>query len=50
MFMSNSELYIPGIPDLFYSQRIEAMVNKKNLEHQGNLKYMRHCEVRVPKI
>ncbi len=39
---------IPGIPDVYYSQRIQHLVEKGKLESQGNLAYMRYSEVRLP--
>lgn len=37
-----------GLPDVFYSQRIRALVEQGHLESQGNLQYMRFSEVRLP--
>lgn len=48
LFMMESDLHLPGIPDIFYAQRIEALASKGLLEHQGNLKFMRYSEVRAP--
>ena len=39
---------VPGIPDLFYAQRVRALVAAGRLEAQGNLAFMRYSEVRVP--
>ena len=38
-----------GVPDVLYSQRVRALVEKACLESQGNLQYMRFSEVRLPK-
>ena len=38
----------PGIPDIFYAQRIKKLVEKGYLVAQGNLDYMRFSEVRLP--
>lgn len=47
-FMAQSTLHKADIPDLFYAMRIEALVGKQRLVHQGNLQYMRYCEVKLP--
>ncbi len=39
---------IPGIPDVFYAQRIQHLVEEGKLESEGNLAYMRYSEVRLP--
>jgi len=39
---------VPGIPDVFYAQRIQKLVEKGRLESAGNLDYMRYSEVRLP--
>jgi hypothetical protein len=39
---------VQGIPDVFYSQRVEKLVKDGLLESQGNLSYMRYSEVRLP--
>ena len=49
IFMTESSLHSRGIPYIFYAQRIEELANNARLEYQGNLKFMRHSEVRVPK-
>jgi hypothetical protein len=38
----------PDIPDIFYAERINKLVKEGYLESQGNLKYMRFSEVRLP--
>jgi len=37
-----------GIPDAFYAQRIARLVERGLLQSQGDLRRMRHSEVRVP--
>jgi ubiquinone biosynthesis protein UbiJ len=37
----------PGIPDLYYSQRITKLVEEGKLESAGNLQFMRYSEVRL---
>ena len=39
---------VEGIPDIYYSQRVQKLVNDGLLESQGNLSYMRYSEVRRP--
>ena len=48
-FITESNLHLSGIPDIFYAQRIEKLSSKGLLESQGNLKFMRYSEVREPK-
>jgi len=38
----------PGIPGVYYSQRIRHFVEEGSLESQGNLAYMKFSEVRLP--
>ena len=45
--MSESPDRINGIPDIFYSQRIRGLVEKKLIESQGDLQFMRYSEVRL---
>src|SRR5690348_3951255 len=40
--------HVQGIPDLFYAQRVAALVSQGRLESQGNLSSMRYSEVRIP--
>lgn len=46
--MTDKSNCLKGIPDVFYSQRIRNLVEKRHLESQGNLQYMRFSEVRIP--
>jgi hypothetical protein len=39
---------VEGIPDIYYSQRVQKLVERGVLESQGNLSYMRYSEVRRP--
>ena len=48
MFMNESDLHFSGVPDVFYAQRVQALVDNGLLEAQGNLKFMRYSEVRKP--
>ena len=38
----------PGVPDIYYAQRVQNLVALGKLESQGNLAYMRFSEVRLP--
>jgi hypothetical protein len=40
---------IHGIPDIYYAQRVRELVARGALVSQGNLRYMRFSEVRLPK-
>jgi len=40
---------VPGIPDVFYAQRVAALVSQGRLESHGDLSRMRYCEVRIPR-
>ena len=37
----------PGVPDLYYAERVRRLVEKGTLESSGNLNYMRYSEVRL---
>lgn len=37
-----------GLPDVFYAQRVKALVARGLLIAQGDLDYMRYSEVRLP--
>jgi Protein of unknown function len=47
MAMSDPALRRPGLSDLFYVQRVKALVAKGHLVADGNLDYMRYSEVRL---
>lgn len=38
---------LPGVPDIYFSQRVQALVGLGKLDAQGNLLYMRFSEVRL---
>ena len=38
---------IEGVPDVYYAQRVRALVERGVLESAGNLAYMRYSEVRL---
>jgi hypothetical protein len=44
-----TSLGVDGIPDMYFAQRIRNLVTQCRLESVGNLEYMRHSEVRLPK-
>lgn len=46
--MLNLENSVKDIPDVFYSQRVQKLVKKGQLQSQGNLNRMRYCEVKRP--
>jgi hypothetical protein len=46
--MMDPSLRVPGLPDVFYAQRIKALVDRGLLVATGNLDRMRYSEVRVP--
>jgi hypothetical protein len=46
--MSNPSVRVPGLPDLYYAQRIRLLVAKGVLISEGNLDFMRFSEVRLP--
>ena len=46
--IGNEAVRVPGLPDLYYSQRVRALVEKGALIAEGNLDFMRYSEVRLP--
>jgi hypothetical protein len=46
--MMDPTLRVPGLPDVFYAQRVKALVQRGLLIAAGNLDYMGYCEVRLP--
>jgi hypothetical protein len=48
MTMGDPSLRMPGLPDVFYAQRVRALVAKRLLIAEGNLDYMIYSEVRLP--
>ena len=48
--MSNLPNIVPGIPDIFYAQRVAHLVADGKLISQGDLSRMRYSEVRLPGV
>jgi hypothetical protein len=46
--MNNPTVRVPGLPDIYYAQRVKALVATGKLLAEGNLDYMRFSEVRLP--
>lgn len=46
--MLDEALRVPGVPDLFYRDRVKLLVQKGLVVAEGNLDYMRYSEVRLP--
>jgi hypothetical protein len=46
--MSNPSVRVPGLPDLYYAQRVRLLVAKGALLSEGNLDFMSYSEVRLP--
>jgi hypothetical protein len=46
--MGNPNVRAPGLPDLFYAQRVRELVARGHLVAEGNLDFMRYSEVRLP--
>ena len=44
--MGDMDVSVPGLPDVYYAQRIKALVAKALLVAEGNLDYMRYSEIR----
>lgn len=49
MAMGNSQVRVPGLPDIFDAQRVRELVTKGQLGAEGNLDFMRFSEVRLPR-
>jgi Protein of unknown function len=41
---------IPGVPYIYYAQRVRNLVARGEFESQGNLAFMRFSEVRLPAV
>jgi hypothetical protein len=41
---------LPGVPDLFYAERVRKLVERGALDAQGDLRRMRYSEVRKNEI
>jgi len=50
MTMMHDRNPAPGIPDIFFAQRVRRLVERGLLESQGNLEFMRFSEVRLPTL
>ena len=46
---SGGPYHYENVPDVFYSQRVKALVQRGLLESQGNLDFMRYSHVRLPR-
>jgi hypothetical protein len=46
--MGDPSLRVPGLPDVFYAQRVRMLVDRGLLLAEGSLGYMRYSEVRLP--
>lgn len=46
--MSNPSVRVPGLPDVYYAQRVRWLVARGVLLAEGNLDFMRYSEVRLP--
>jgi hypothetical protein len=46
--MMDPEVRVPGLPDLYYANRVRVLVERGLLVAEGNLDYMRYSEVRLP--
>jgi len=46
--MSNPAVSVRGLPDLYYAERVRHLVKIGALEARGNLRSMRHSEVKLP--
>ena len=44
--MLEPAIRVDGIPDIYYSKRVQKLANDGKLEYQGNLSRMRYSEVR----
>jgi len=46
--MMDPEVRVPGLPDLYYANRVRVLVERGLLVAEGDLDYMRYSEVRLP--
>ncbi|HEV7609275.1 MAG TPA: DUF3658 domain-containing protein [Steroidobacteraceae bacterium] len=46
--MMNPDVRVAGLPDLYYAQRVRALVTAGQLVAEGNLDFMCFSEVRLP--
>ncbi|MBA8889012.1 hypothetical protein FHW12_003248 [Dokdonella fugitiva] len=45
--MGDTSSRVPGIPDAFYVQRVDALVLQGRLESRGDASRMQYCEIRL---
>jgi hypothetical protein len=45
--MADSSIAVPGLPDVFYAERVGTLVAAGKLIAIGNLSHMRYSEVRL---
>jgi hypothetical protein len=46
--MSNKDIRVSGLSELFYRDRVKSLVVRGLLSSEGNLEYMRYSEVKLP--
>ena len=44
--MSRLEDRVPGIPDIFYAERLREFIRSGEIEAEGYIQSMRYCELR----
>ena len=49
MTMADLPNRVKGIPDVYYSKRVQKLVQHGLLECKGDLSYMRYSEVKQPR-
>ena len=45
--MSGLENRVPGIPDIFYAERLREFIRSGEIEAEGHTLSMRYCELRM---
>ena len=45
--MSALENRVPGIPDIFYAERLREFIRSGEIEAEGHIQSMRYCELRT---
>ena len=48
--MSGLENRVPGIPDIFYAERLREFIRLGEIEAEGHIKSMRYCELRLSAV
>ena len=43
-----TDLAFPGIPDIYYAQRVSILIQEGKLESRGDVSRMRYSEIRTP--